>query len=596
MCGIIGYIGSKNSVPILLSGLKRLEYRGYDSVGISVLSDKIKTIKQKGKISEFKPEEISGNIGIAHTRWATHGEPNEINAHPHSNSSGTISIVHNGIIENYVSLKKFLQNKGHKFKSDTDSEVIAHLIEEFYEGDLNYAVRYALKNIEGTYGLAVICEDEKKLIGARNGSPLILGIGDNEFFLSSDISGIAEHTKNIIYLKDKQIVDLNRDGYKITDMENKQADYTIEEITWDIKNIEKEGYKHFMLKEIYEQPQVLKNAMRGRIKDDTIKLTLNLDDVFLKNLNRIIITACGTSWHAALIGKYLIEKHSKIPVEIDYASEFRYRDPIVTEKDLVIVISQSGETADTLSALREAKKKGAKTLGIVNVVGSTITREVDGGIYTHAGFEIGVASTKAFSTQIMALNLFNLLLTKLKNGKTNEFLTGELEKIPALVEKILDTEKIINIAEKYFNSTNFLYLGRGINFPTALEGALKLKEISYIHAEGYPAAEMKHGPIALIDKDMPVVFIANKGNAYKKIISNMEEVLSRKGRVIAIATEGDNEIADRIEDVIYVPDVIEELTPFLNVVPLQLLSYYIADLRSCEIDQPRNLAKSVTVE
>ncbi|MCK4966116.1 glutamine--fructose-6-phosphate transaminase (isomerizing), partial [bacterium] len=383
---------------------------------------------------------------------------------------------------------------------------------------------------------------------------------------------------------------------KITDMENNQADYTIEEITWDIKNIEKEGYKHFMLKEIYEQPQVLKNAMRGRIKDDTIKLTLNLDDVFLKNLNRIIITACGTSWHAALIGKYLIEKHSKIPVEIDYASEFRYRDPIVTEKDLVIVISQSGETADTLSALREAKKKGAKTLGIVNVVGSTITREVDGGIYTHAGFEIGVASTKAFSTQIMALNLFNLLLTKLKNGKTNEFLTGELEKIPALVEKILDTEKIINIAEKYFNSTNFLYLGRGINFPTALEGALKLKEISYIHAEGYPAAEMKHGPIALIDKDMPVVFIANKGNAYKKIISNMEEVLSRKGRVIAIATEGDNEIADRIEDVIYVPDVIEELTPFLNVVPLQLLSYYIADLRSCEIDQPRNLAKSVTVE
>jgi len=592
MCGIFGYIGKENCAPILINGLKKLEYRGYDSVGISVISNhEIKTFKQKGKIENLKVPEINSNIGISHTRWSTHGIPNDINAHPHTDCEGKIAIVHNGIIENFDNLKEVLINKGHKFKSETDSEVLAHLIEEVYTGDLTKAVKKALLKVQGTYGLLVIHKDNNKIIAAKKGSPLVFGIKDNAYFISSDASPIIEHTKEVIYLFDNDVLEINNDRYVLSNLEDpKIIDREIERITWDLEQIEKKSFKHFMLKEIYEQPETIKNTLRGRIKDNQIKITINLDQEFIKSLKRIIITACGTSWHSALIGKHIIEKNCNIPVEVDYASEFRYRNPIINKDDLVIVISQSGETADTLAALREAKKKYAKTLGIVNVVGSTIARECESGIYIHAGPEIGVASTKAFTSQVTSLIILSLFFNK------NQEIIDEIEKIPGLVKKILDKNHIKEIAEIYYKKNNFLYLGRGINFPVALEGALKLKEISYIHAEGYPAAEMKHGPIALIDEDMPVVVIANKNEVYDKILSNIQEVKARKGRVIAIADEGDEDIKNKVDHVIYVPKAIEELSPIINVIPLQLLAYYIADLRGCEIDYPRNLAKSVTVE
>lgn len=601
MCGIFGYIGSKECSKILFNGIKRLEYRGYDSVGIATtFQNKIYIKKGKGKIDDVQKRinllDLPGTIGISHTRWSTHGIPSDLNAHPHEDCKNTIAIVHNGIIENFSSLKEWLIKKGHNFKSETDSEVLAHLIEEFYDGNLKEAVTNTLLKVEGTYGLIVLHKDKKELVGARNGSPLVLGIGKKEFFIASDVAPIVEFTKDVIYLNDKEIVSICDGKYEFTNLQKDILDKKIDKVTWDIKEIEKKGFKHFMLKEIYEQPESLRNSLRGRLKDNDIKITINIDDNFLKNLKRIIITACGTAWHASLIGKYLIEKYCRIHVEVDYASEFRYRDPIIDENDLLIVVSQSGETADTLAALREAKSKKAKTLGIINVVGSTIAREVDGGIYIHAGPEVGVASTKAFTSQITCLFLFTLYLMKLKNIKIDKKLITELKKIPDKVDYILKNNNIKEIAKKYYKKTNFLYLGRGVNFPVALEGALKLKEISYIHAEGYPAAEMKHGPIALIDENMPVVFIANKNGAYNKIISNMEEVRARNGKIIVLATEGDKEIKKKSDHVIYIPKTLDELTPILNTIPLQLLSYYIADLRGCEIDQPRNLAKSVTVE
>ena len=591
MCGIIGYIGEEDCIPILINGLKRLEYRGYDSIGISVIDGEIKTFKQKGKITDFKVPEIRCSVGIGHTRWSTHGEPSDINAHPHCDCNKKISIVHNGIIENFESLKKILEDKGHKFISETDTEVIAHLIEEFYEHDLSEAVKKALLKVEGTYGLLVIKKDEDKIIAARKGSPLVFGIKDDGYFISSDASAIIEHTKDVIYLVDNDVLEINKDGYILSNLKDpKIHERQIETIDWSLEQIEKKGFKHFMLKEIYEQPESILNTLRGRIKDHEIKITINLDEEFIKNLKRIIITACGTSWHAALIGKYIIEKNCGIPVEVDYASEFRYRNPIINKNDLLIVISQSGETADTLAALKEAKKKGAKTLGLVNAVGSTIARECESGIYLHAGPEIGVASTKAFTSQVTALIILSLFLKK------DERIMEEVKKVPGIVKKVLENNHIKEIAEIYYKKNNFLYLGRGINFPVALEGALKLKEISYIHAEGYPAAEMKHGPIALIDDDMPVVVIANKNDIYDKILSNIQEIKARNGKIIAIADEGDYNIKDKVDHVIYVPEVIEELKPIVNSIPLQLLAYYIADLKGCNVDQPRNLAKSVTVE
>jgi len=592
MCGIMGYIGQERCIPILINGLKRLEYRGYDSVGISVINNnKIITFKQKGKIKNFNVQDVESSIGIGHTRWSTHGEPSDINAHPHSDCNNNISIVHNGIIENFESLKKILVGKGHEFKSETDTEVIAHLIEELYKGDLTEAVKKSLLKIEGTYGLLVIKKDENKIIAARKGSPLVFGIKDNGYFISSDASSIIEHTKDVIYLIDNDVLEINNDGYSLSNLKDPDIkEREIEKIEWNLEQIEKKGFKHFMLKEIYEQPESIRNTLRGRIKDDKIKITINLEKEFIKKLKRIIITACGTSWHAALIGKHIIEKNCKIPVEVDYASEFRYRNPLINENDLVIVISQSGETIDTLFALREAKKKGAKTIGIINVVGSTIARECGEGIYLHAGPEIGVASTKAFTSQVIALTILSLFFNK------NEKIMEEIKKTPDIVKKILDKNHIKEIAEKYYKNSNFLYLGRGINFPVALEGALKLKEISYIHAEGYPAAEMKHGPIALIDDNMPVVVIANKNEVYDKILSNIQEIKARKGKIIAIADEGDENIKNKVDHVIYVPEVIDELKPIVNIIPLQLLAYYIADLKGCNVDQPKNLAKVVSVE
>ena len=588
----MGYIGQERCIPILINGLKRLEYRGYDSVGISVINNnKIITFKQKGKIKNFNVQDVESSIGIGHTRWSTHGEPSDINAHPHSDCNNNISIVHNGIIENFESLKKILVGKGHEFKSETDTEVIAHLIEELYKGDLTEAVKKSLLKIEGTYGLLVIKKDENKIIAARKGSPLVFGIKDNGYFISSDASSIIEHTKDVIYLIDNDVLEINNDGYSLSNLKDPDIkEREIEKIEWNLEQIEKKGFKHFMLKEIYEQPESIRNTLRGRIKDDKIKITINLEKEFIKKLKRIIITACGTSWHAALIGKHIIEKNCKIPVEVDYASEFRYRNPLINENDLVIVISQSGETIDTLFALREAKKKGAKTIGIINVVGSTIARECGEGIYLHAGPEIGVASTKAFTSQVIALTILSLFFNK------NEKIMEEIKKTPDIVKKILDKNHIKEIAEKYYKNSNFLYLGRGINFPVALEGALKLKEISYIHAEGYPAAEMKHGPIALIDDNMPVVVIANKNEVYDKILSNIQEIKARKGKIIAIADEGDENIKNKVDHVIYVPEVIDELKPIVNIIPLQLLAYYIADLKGCNVDQPKNLAKVVSVE
>ena len=599
MCGIFGYIGSQKAAPLLIEGLKQLEYRGYDSAGICVLEpDKLNTFKSKGKVEELAQkvsnENLFSSIGIAHTRWATHGEPSEINAHPHLDCQGRIAVVHNGIIENYQALKTILQKEGHKFISDTDTEVIAHLIEKLSDGNnFETAVLKALCLIEGAYGLAVLRQGENKIIGAKKGSPLILGIGNNEFFLTSDSSAILSHTNKVIFLQNNEIVVMNEQGYQIKNLQGDLLNKEIEELKWNVAQIEKSGFKHFMLKEIFEQPQAIANTLRGRLKDEDIKLTFDIEPSQIK---RLIILACGTSFYSGLIGKYIIEKMCRINTEVDYASEFRYRDPIIGENDLVVAISQSGETADTLAALREAKRRGAKTLGIINTVGSTIAREVDTGIYLHAGPEIGVASTKAFTCQITALVLLALYLQK-KTGKFDKVIAEELKTIPQKVQEILDKScDIEKVAQNIKDKTNVLYLGRGFNFPVALEGALKLKEISYIHAEGYPAAEMKHGPIALIDENMPVVFIATQDETHEKVLNNIQEVKARKGKILAIVNPGDTRAAQLADWLITVPLTIDLFSPIINIIPLQLLAYYTADLKGIDVDKPRNLAKSVTVE
>jgi len=598
MCGIIGYIGDRSSAPLLISGLKKLEYRGYDSAGICIKeNNNIRVIKKKGKIKELENSEdikdIKGMIGIAHTRWATHGEPNEINSHPHLDCKKEIAIAHNGIIENYQALKEILIKEGHKIESETDSEIIAHLIEKFYDNNLEEAVIKAVELIEGAYGLVIIHKNEDKIIAVKKSSPLIMGVGDNEMFIASDVPAILEHTKKVIYLHDDEIVIIDKNNYTIKNINGDILDKEVEEIKYNVEEIEKKGFKHFMLKEIMEQPESIANTIRGRIKDE-IKISIDFD---IKDIKRIIITACGTSWHASLIGKTLIENITNIPVIVDYASEFRYRDPIINKDDLMIVISQSGETADTLAALRLVKEKGAKSLGIVNAVGSTITREVDSGIYLHAGPEIGVASTKAFTSQVTALLIFSLFIKQEKGLELDKELLKQINELPSKVKEVLKVDKETKeIAKDFKDVNNFLYLGRGLNFPVALEGALKLKEISYIHAEGYPAAEIKHGPIALIDEDMPVVFLATKNKLSKKVLSNMEEVKARGGRIISIFSKDYEEIKRLSDYIIKVPYVIPELAPIINSIPLQLLAYHIADMKGIDVDKPRNLAKSVTVE
>ncbi len=595
MCGILGYIGDKEIIPLFIEGLKQLEYRGYDSAGICISNNGLNINKKSGKIVELEKENIhnwEGKLGIAHTRWATHGKPNEINAHPHSSCNGEIAIVHNGIIENYHSLREVLKKEGHHFKSETDSEVLAHLIEKFYRGNLEQAVFEALNLVEGAFGLAVLHKNHDEIIAARRGSPLIIGVGENEMFVTSDVTGILNHTKKVNYLNDNEIAVVRREGYFIKDLKGNHVNKEVHEIKWEAEQIEKSGFKHFMLKEIFEQPETIKNVLRGRIKDERIKLTLDLNSI-----NRIILVACGTSWHSALIGKYLLEEIAEIPVEVDYASEFRYRNPILKKDDLVIAISQSGETADTLAALKEAKSRNVNTMGIVNVVGSSITREVHSGIYLHAGPEIGVASTKAFTSQILAILLFALFLRQKKGFSLDKELIEEIYSLPEKVQQVINMSSEIRlVAENFKDAENFLYLGRGINFPVALEGALKLKEISYIHAEGYPAAEMKHGPIALIDKNMPVVFVAPKDDSFEKIMSNIEEVKARGGRIIVITNEKDEKLQRLAEKIFVVPKSRKELSPIVNVILLQLLAYHIADLKEIDVDKPRNLAKSVTVE
>ena len=592
-----------------MNGLKRLEYRGYDSAGIALLMDEgLLVAKSAGKISRLE-EAIADinadncNHGIAHTRWATHGEPTELNAHPHTDNENEIALVHNGIIENYRALKEFLVRQGFDVRTETDTEILVHLIRFHYHGDLTEAVRNALNQVEGTYGIAVISSKHPGLlIASRMGSPLVIGDGDGENLIASDVSAMLEHTNRVVYLEDGEIATVTADSFNVTTIQNVKITPTVEEVTWTLDEIEKAGYEHFMQKEIHEQPTTLRNAVRGRLnfEDGIPRLDgLNLQYDELRQIERIIITACGTSWHAASIGEYLIEELARVPVEVEYASEFRYRSPIVDKKTILFAVSQSGETADTLAAMREARNRGATVLGLVNVVGSTIARESDGGVYIHAGPEIGVASTKAFTSQVMVLTLIATLLGRMRHLSVQQGreIIECIEKIPYQVESILQGEdRIAKIAADYYKSDNFLYLGRGINFPTALEGALKLKEISYIHAEGYPAAEMKHGPIALIDENMPVVVIALKDPVYDKVMSNIAEVRARNGRVLAIASEGDTEIADRVNEVIYIPQTNRLLMPLLAIIPLQILAYHIAVMRGCNVDQPRNLAKSVTVE
>ncbi|MGB5894254.1 MAG: glutamine--fructose-6-phosphate transaminase (isomerizing) [Ignavibacteriaceae bacterium] len=610
MCGIVGYIGEKNCVPILLNGLKRLEYRGYDSAGIGIIANSnSKIVKNEGKVSlledKLKDLKLNAKLGIGHTRWATHGIPNEINAHPHSNENNTLFLIHNGIIENYRTIKQDLENKGYKFKSDTDSEVLVHLIDRFLTlgFDLCKSVQLALNKVVGTYGIAVIYKDEPdKIIVARKGSPLVVGLGDGENFIASDVSAILTHTKQVVYLDDGELAVITKDNFIVKTITDIEIEKEVHEISTTLEEIDKGGYSHFMLKEIMEQPESVRNSMRGRLllEDGTAKLG-GISDVVdrLVNSKRIIITACGTSWHAALVGEYMIENLAQIPTEIEYASEFRYRNPIINKDDTVLVISQSGETADTLAAMREAKSRGALVLGICNVVGSTIARESMAGVYIHAGPEIGVASTKAFTAQLVVLSLITLLIARRKNLSMAE---GRkiVEALNGLPDKITDilklNDEIEQLAEKFKDANNFLYLGRGYQFPVALEGALKLKEISYIHAEGYPAAEMKHGPIALIDENMPVVFIAPRDSGYDKVVSNIEEVRARGGRLIAIASENDNDIDRLVDETIKIPDTVEMLRPILTSIPLQLLAYHIAVKKELNVDQPRNLAKSVTVE
>jgi glutamine---fructose-6-phosphate transaminase (isomerizing) len=610
MCGIVGYIGNRDASSVLLSGLKRLEYRGYDSSGIAVAhpDGTLEMEKATGKIASLEKKlgehPLRSNIGIAHTRWATHGAPTENNAHPQVSFDGKIMVVHNGIIENYVQIKKRLEADGVKFKSETDTEVVAHLIAKLYRGDIKSAVLAALNRLEGTFGLAVLAADEPEvLIGARRGSPLVLGIGEaGEYFLASDVTAIVDYTQKVVYLDDDDVVIAKRSGYEIVTVSSHTVNRNVEEIEFDADAASKGGFEHFMLKEIFEQPEALRNTMRGRLllADGSAKLAgLDANRIELRNLNRIIITACGTSYYAGMVGEYLIEDLAGVPVEVEYASEFRYRNPIIKPGTLVLVISQSGETADTLAALREAKTKGATVLGICNAVGSTIARESDGGVYLHAGPEIGVASTKAFTSQVTVLAMIALLLGRERRVSAEQGIdiARALSNIPDYVEETLKlSPKIREVAKKYIGANNFLYLGRHYNYPVAMEGALKLKEISYIHAEGYPAAEMKHGPIALIDENMPVVVIAPKDSLFDKVLSNVREIKARGGRIIAITTEDSPELSEFADDIIIVPKVSQMLMPLVTCVPLQLLAYHIAVLRGNDVDQPRNLAKSVTVE
>lgn len=614
MCGIVAYIGNKEAYPIVIKGLKRLEYRGYDSAGIAILNGRMQIYKQKGKVSDLETyiekklhgKNVHGTIGMGHTRWATHGEPNDINAHPHTSQRKDFAIIHNGIIENYETLKQQLIKLGHQFESDTDTEVLAHLIEEYMHQNslsLDEAVRMALNNVVGAYGIVVMSEEHPDMIiGARKGSPLVLGIGDREYMLASDATPIVEITRRVVYLNDGEMVIAKRDGFTLKTIDNVVKTPFVQYLELELEELEKGGYDHFMLKEIFEQPTSISNCIRGRVNPNSDYIHLGGIAQYIDQIaqaQRIIIVACGTSWHAGLVGEYIIEELTRIPVEVEYASEFRYRNPIINENDVVIAISQSGETADTLAAIQLAKSKGAIILGVCNVVGSSIPRITDAGIYTHAGPEIGVASTKAFTAQVTALIQFALKLAQkrgLNQDRILSLLKG-LTQIPQHIQTILkQNDKIKEIAATFKDASNFLYLGRGYNFPVALEGALKLKEISYIHAEGYPAAEMKHGPIALIDENMPVVFIATKDGSYEKVVSNIMEVKARKGRVIAIVTENDHHASKLAEFSIHIPEVDDLLTPILSVIPLQLLSYHIAVMRGCNVDQPRNLAKSVTVE
>ena len=608
MCGIIGYVGPRQATPLLIEGLKRMEYRGYDSAGVALYDGgALETRRAAGKIAKLEAaiaaDPIHGMIGIGHTRWATHGPPTERNAHPHLSADGTVAVVHNGIIENSSALRAALKELGYEFRSDTDTEVIAHLVQELFDGSLEEAVIHALRKIDGTYGLAVISSrDPGKIVAARKGSPLLIGVGAGENFVASDASAILAHTRKVVYLDDGDVAVIERDGYRVIDGNATPQPRKVDRIDWDLDEIERGGYAHFMLKEIFEQPQSVENTMRGRLilEDGTAKLGgINLSHAELLRIDNIIITACGTSWHSALIGELMLEELARIPVEVEYASEFRYRNPIVTDRTLCIVMSQSGETADTLAAMREAKRRGARTLGFVNVVGSTIAREDDGGVYLHAGPEIGVASTKAFTSQVVALALFTLKLARKRDLSVvrGREIAQALHALPAQIRRVLDdARKVEVLAEEFKRATNFLYLGRGYNFPAALEGALKLKEISYIHAEGYPAAEMKHGPIALIDERMPVVFIAPHDSVFDKIVSNIQEVKARSGKTIVITSRDEPSLAGLIDHEIRIPETLDMLMPILASVPLQLLAYYIAVKRGAHVDQPRNLAKSVTVE
>ncbi|MCU0453766.1 MAG: glutamine--fructose-6-phosphate transaminase (isomerizing) [Bacteroidetes bacterium] len=612
MCGIVGYVGMRDPIPVILDGLQHLEYRGYDSAGVAVVHPAgIVVRKRAGKVAELVAavagdQALAGSTtGMGHSRWATHGEPNDVNAHPHTDCGGSIAVVHNGIIENYAALKKRLQARGHLFRSATDTEVLAHLIEDFRKTapDLLSAVSAALREVTGTYGLVVLeTASPGVMVAARLGSPLIIGVGDGEQIVASDAAAIVAHTRQVIYLNDGEIAEIKADAIRTTTLQDVTITKEIEEVTFDLSQIERGGFAHFMLKEIHEQPETIRNGMRGRLRADEGSVKLGgLEHVQerLAKSRRIIFLGCGTSWHAGLVGEYILEQIAKIPVEVEYASEYRYRTPIVGPEDVVFAVSQSGETADTLAAMREAKRHGALVLGIVNVVGSTIARETDGGIYTHAGPEIGVASTKAFTSQLTAMSLMTIMLAKSRglSAADARVLTTELAAIPEKVERVVaQADEIRRIAQVYKDAKNFLFLGRGANFPVALEGALKLKEISYIHAEGYPAAEMKHGPIALIDEHMPVVVVVPRDAIYEKVVSNIQEVRARKGRIIAIANEDDHEIGALAEHVIRVPRTYGFFGPIVNIIPLQLLAYYIAVARGTNVDQPRNLAKSVTVE
>lgn len=611
MCGIVGYIGYRDAIPVLIKGLRRLEYRGYDSAGIAVIEDKLNIYKRKGKVNELNEfchqAEFKSKIGIGHTRWATHGAPSDVNSHPHFSGNKKLAIIHNGIFENYLSIKEALIAKGHVFESDTDTEVMIHLIEEIQQRaslDLEEAVRVALRQVVGAYAIVIINEDDPgQLIAAKKSSPLVIGVGKGEYFIASDATPIVEYTKNIIYLNDNEIAYINYDSIKVIDLNNDVHVPYVHELELEIELIEKGGYEHFMLKEIYEQPRSIRDSMRGRIYPEEGRVELGGLTKYadkLKQSKRIVIVSCGTSWHAALIGEYLIEKYGKIAVEVEYASEFRYRSPVISEDDIVIAISQSGETADTLAAIELAKSNGATIFGICNVVGASIPRASDAGVYTHAGPEIGVASTKAFTAQVVVLTLLALYIAQLKETLSENKLKALLDEVallPELVEATLQCDqKVKQISEIIKDAPNCIFLGRGFAFPVALEGALKLKEISYIHAEGYPAAEMKHGPIALIDEEMPVVFIATNHSSYDKIISNIQEVKARKGKVIAIVSDCDEAVKKMVDYYIEIPHTNELLVPVLATIPLQLLAYYIAVMRGCNVDQPRNLAKSVTVE